>query len=147
MRLRVLAVGTRMPAWVDTAFEDYARRMSGSMPLTLTELASGKSRAEEGKRLLAALSPRERAVALDERGTAHTSTGLAEWLEAQRRVGKDLCFIIGGADGLTPEVLQACGAQLSLSKLTLPHALARVVLAEQLYRAASILAHHPYHRA
>jgi 23S rRNA (pseudouridine1915-N3)-methyltransferase len=117
------------------------------MPLTLSELSSGRSRADEGKRLLAALSTRERAVALDERGTTFTSTGLADWLEAQRRVGKDLCFIVGGADGLAPEVLQKCSAQLSLSKLTLPHALARVVLAEQLYRATSILANHPYHRA
>jgi 23S rRNA (pseudouridine1915-N3)-methyltransferase len=147
MRLRVLAIGTRMPGWVDAAFQDYARRMSGSMPLTLTELASGRSRADEGERLLAALSARERGVALDERGTAYTSAALADWLEAQRRVGKDLCFIIGGADGLAPEVLQRCSAQLSLSRLTLPHALARVVLAEQLYRAASILANHPYHRA
>jgi 23S rRNA (pseudouridine1915-N3)-methyltransferase len=147
MRLRVLAIGTRMPAWVDTAFADYARRLGGNMPLSLTELPSGNSRTDEGRRLLAALTPREQAVALDERGAALTSAGLAEWLEAQRRVGKGLCFLIGGADGLTPEVLQHCSARLSLSKLTLPHALARVVLAEQLYRAASILANHPYHRA
>jgi len=147
MRLRVLAIGTRMPAWVDTAFDDYARRMGAAMPLTLTELASGRGRDDEGRRLLAALTARERPVALDERGTMHTSAGLAEWLEAQRRVGKDLCFLIGGADGLPPEVLARCGTTLSLSRLTLPHALARVVLAEQLYRAASILAGHPYHRA
>lgn len=147
MRLRVLAVGTRMPAWVDEVFADYARRLGSSMPLTLSEIASGNSREDEGKRLLAALGAREQPVALDERGREHTSAGLAQWLEAQRRVGRDLCFIIGGADGLAEPVLQRCSQRLSLSKLTLPHALVRVLLAEQLYRASSILANHPYHRA
>jgi 23S rRNA (pseudouridine1915-N3)-methyltransferase len=135
-----------MPAWVDAAVAEYARRLGSSMPLTVTEISSGSNKSEEGKRLLAALSVREQAVAMDERGTAHDSSGLAEWLEAQRRVGKDLCFIIGGADGLSEPVRARCQHCLSLSKLTLPHALARVLLAEQLYRAASILAGHPYHR-
>jgi 23S rRNA (pseudouridine1915-N3)-methyltransferase len=147
MRLRVLAIGTRMPAWVDAAFSEYAERFGSTMPLVFTALPSGKNRTEEGRRLGAALTVREQAVALDERGAAYGSVELARWLESQRRVGKDLCFIIGGADGLCPELLQRCSQRLSLSKLTLPHGLARVLLVEQLYRASSILAHHPYHRA
>jgi 23S rRNA (pseudouridine1915-N3)-methyltransferase len=147
MRLRVLAIGTRMPAWAAAACEDYARRLPASMPLVLAELASGRNREDEGRRLLSSLTERERPVALDERGTLRSSADLAEWLEAQRRVGKDLCFIVGGADGLAADVMQRCGERLSLSPLTLPHALARVLLIEQLYRASSILAGHPYHRA
>ena len=156
MRMRVIAVGTRMSGWVDSAFDDYARRLRSSMPLELTELATAnrkdagvaaKAKAGEATRILAALNPREHVVALDERGREFSTVELASWLEERRRSGLDLCFIIGGPDGLAAEVLERSQQRWSLSRLTLPHGLVRVMLAEQLYRASTILAGHPYHRS
>lgn len=154
MRLRIIAVGERMPDWVDSAFDDYARRLRSSMPLELHELATARrsdgdtARAisDEGRRTLAQLQPRDHAVALDERGPQMSTIELARWLETRRASGQDLAFVIGGPDGLAAEVLARCPQRWSLSRLTLPHGLVRVVLAEQLYRAASVLAGHPYHR-
>lgn len=157
MRLRVIAVGTRMPAWVDTAFDDYARRLRGSWQLELTEIAPASRRQAGGaataaiehetRRILALLSAREYVIALDERGHEWSTLELARWLEQQRAEARDLTFIIGGPDGLGAEVHKRGSRAWSLSRLTLPHALARVLLVEQLYRAASVLAGHPYHRA
>lgn len=156
MHLRVIAVGTRMPAWVDSAFDDYARRLRGSWQFELTEIAPASRRqagsgpaatAYEARRILALLSARETVVPLDERGHEWSTLELARWLEQQRTEGHDLTFLIGGPDGLSAEVLKRGQRAWSLSRLTLPHALARVVLVEQLYRAASVLAGHPYHRA
>lgn len=154
MRVRVIAVGERMPGWVDTAFDDYAKRLRGSMPLTLHELATARRSdgdatravADEGRRILTQLQPRDHAVALDERGSQMSTDELARWLETRRASGQDLAFVVGGPDGLAPEVLARCAQRWSLSKLTLPHGLVRVLLAETLYRAASVLAGHPYHR-
>jgi 23S rRNA (pseudouridine1915-N3)-methyltransferase len=155
MRLRVIAVGTRMPAWVDAAFEDYARRLPRVLPVELKALPAArrgattpaaKALAEEGARILAALAPRDYLVALDGRGHEYSSQELARWLEQRRRSGQDLACVIGGADGLAPEVLARARERWSLSRLTLPHGLVRVVLIEQLYRAATLLAGHPYHR-
>jgi 23S rRNA (pseudouridine1915-N3)-methyltransferase len=155
MRLRVIAVGTRMPAWVDTAVEDYARRLLKVLPVELKELPAARrsattpaaqAMAEEGVRILAALSPRDCLVALDERGREYSTQELARWLEERRRSGQDLACVIGGADGLAPEVLARAQQRWSLSRLTLPHGLVRVVLIEQLYRASTLLAGHPYHR-
>ncbi|MGH8143506.1 MAG: 23S rRNA (pseudouridine(1915)-N(3))-methyltransferase RlmH [Steroidobacteraceae bacterium] len=159
MRLRVIAVGTRMPAWVDAAFEDYARRLRVPWRLTLTEVAPARRRcgidaaagarmakAAEAKQILALLTARDFIVPLDERAAEPTTRELASWLTLRRAEGQDLAFIIGGPDGLADEVFARGQWRWSLSRLTLPHALARVVLVEQLYRAASVLAGHPYHR-
>jgi 23S rRNA (pseudouridine1915-N3)-methyltransferase len=154
MRLRVIAVGTRMPAWVRIACDDYLLRLRGSLPVTLTEIEPGPRRAgvvraaiaAEGTRLLAALRPTDHVIALDERGTQFSTRELAGWLSERMGAGEDLAFAIGGPDGLAQQVLARSRLRLSLSRLTLPHALVRVLLAEQLYRAHCILVNHPYHR-
>jgi 23S rRNA (pseudouridine1915-N3)-methyltransferase len=149
----VVAVGARMPRWVDDGFTEYAKRMPRTLPLALTGIrpeprSSGRPTAQvlaaEAQRIGRALPARCRRVALDERGREFTTAQFARWLDEQRRDGDDLAFIIGGADGLAPELKS--GVLLRLSAFTLPHGLARVVLAEQLYRASSLLAGHPYHR-
>ena len=153
MRLRLIAVGTRMPAWVRSACDEYLRRLRGGLAVTLTEIEAPSRRggrapavALEGARLLGALRPADHLVALDERGTQFSTHELADWLSQRMHAGVDLAFAIGGPDGLPREVLTRSHLTLSLSRLTLPHALARVVLTEQLYRAHCILANHPYHR-
>jgi 23S rRNA (pseudouridine1915-N3)-methyltransferase len=156
VKLSVLAVGHRMPAWVTAGFEEYARRMPREMPLQLKELkpAQRSSAAGDVMRWLqteaghinAAVPAGTLRVVLDERGRSFPTRVLAEHLERWRGDGRDVAFIIGGADGLAPEIKKGAGLLWSLSPLTLPHALVRVVLAEQLYRAASMLAGHPYHR-
>ena len=154
MRVRVIAVGTRMPSWVRSACEEYLTRLRGSLAVALTEIEPASRRsydasqsiAREGERLLAALLPADHVIALDERGRELTTRELATWLDSRMQQGEDLAFLIGGPDGLAPEVLARSNFTLALSRLTLPHALARVLLAEQLYRAHSILTNHPYHR-
>ncbi|HEY6824169.1 MAG TPA: 23S rRNA (pseudouridine(1915)-N(3))-methyltransferase RlmH [Steroidobacteraceae bacterium] len=154
MRVRVIAVGTRMPAWVRSACAEYLQRLRAGLPLELEEIDTASRRAggtpralaREGERLLAALEPHEYVIALDERGRELTTQELARWLAARMQQGEDLAFVIGGPDGLAPAVLARCNLRLALSRLTLPHALARVLLTEQLYRAHCILANHPYHR-
>ena len=156
MRVRIIAIGTRMSAWVDAAYSDYSLRLRAGMPVELLELAvasrkdagvPAKAKAAEAVRIMAALAPREHVVALDERGKEFSTVELAQWLEERRRSGLDLCFVIGGPDGLADVVLQRSQQRWSLSRLTLPHGMVRVLLAEQLYRATTILAGHPYHRA
>jgi 23S rRNA (pseudouridine1915-N3)-methyltransferase len=156
MRVRVVAVGTRMPAWVRSACDEYLSRLQGALPVTLTEIDPGPRRpggevqqaiAVEGQRLLRTMQTGDHVVALDERGRQVTTAELASWLGARMQEGQDLSFVIGGPDGLAPEVLARSNLTLALSRLTLPHALVRVLLAEQLYRAHCILTHHPYHRA
>jgi len=156
MKLLVVAVGARMPGWIDEAFEEYAKRMPKSMKTELIEIrpeprSSGKSTermtAAEAARLSRAVPRGAFVVALDERGREMTTAELARWLDARRQDGRDLAFLIGGADGLAEETKRDAQATLRLSAMTLPHGLARVLLAEQLYRAASILENHPYHRA
>lgn len=155
MRVRVIAVGTRLPEWARTACQDYLTRLGARPGVALLEIEPGtrsargtaeRAVAAEGQRLLDALRPAEHVAALDERGTQLSTHELADWLTARREAGQDLAFLIGGPDGLAPEVLARSNFTLSLSRLTLPHALARVLLAEQLYRAHCILQHHPYHR-
>ena len=157
MRLRVIAVGTRMPQWVDAAFEDYARRLRRPWGLTLTQIAPAyrsqaskaahAARTAEARRILALLSPRDCIVPLDEHAAEPTTLELVQWLSQRRSGGQDVAFIIGGPDGLGEEVLARAHYRWSLSRLTLPHGLARVVLVEQLYRAVTVLEGHPYHRA
>jgi len=155
VRVRVIAVGTRMPQWVRSACDDYLTRLAPHLAVTLTEIEPGvrsgaartaRARASEGERLLATLRAGEHLVALDERGAQLTTRELSAWLQARMHAGEDLSLVLGGADGLAPEVLSRSNYTLALSKLTLPHALARVLLLEQLYRAMSILTQHPYHR-
>jgi 23S rRNA (pseudouridine1915-N3)-methyltransferase len=145
-----------MPEWVDAAFSDYWRRLRGLWKLELIELPTASRRhsggaaqaamTAEAQKILPMLAPRDFVVPLDERGTQRTTKELSRWLEQRRASGQDLVFIIGGPDGLSEQVLARAHYRLSLSRLTLPHGLVRVVLAEQLYRAATLLAAHPYHR-
>ena len=154
MRVRVIAVGTRMPSWVRSACDEYLTRMRSSLAVALTEIEPASRRAGgapqavavEGERLLASLLPADHVIALDERGRELTTRELAAWLGTRRQQGEDLAFLIGGPDGLAPGVLARSNFTLALSRLTLPHALARLLLAEQLYRAHCILTNHPYHR-
>jgi 23S rRNA (pseudouridine1915-N3)-methyltransferase len=154
MHVRVIAVGTRPPGWVRSACEDYITRLRSQLPVELIEIGTGARRgsgaaravAAEGRRLLAMLCREEYVVSLDERGREFSTRELAAWLGKRMQEGRDLTFLIGGPDGHAPEVRSRSDLSLSLSRLTLPHALARVLLLEQLYRAQSVLANHPYHR-
>jgi 23S rRNA (pseudouridine1915-N3)-methyltransferase len=155
MKIRVIAVGSRMPKWVREAYDDYITRLGPGLKIALKEIEPGsrssgvsprKAIEAEGQRLLACLRGEEFVIALDEHGTQMTTRELASWLATRMSDGRDLAFLIGGPDGFAPEVLQRCNFKWSLSALTFPHALVRVVLAEQLYRAHGVLANHPYHR-
>lgn len=156
MKLAILAVGHRMPAWVTAAYEEYAKRMPREMPLQLKELkpaqrsnATGDTprwlKTEAGH-IDAAVPQGAMRVVLDEHGRSFPTRTLADHLKRWRNDGRDIAFIIGGADGLDDTIKSGADLLWSLSPLTLPHGLVRVVLAEQLYRAASLLAGHPYHR-
>jgi 23S rRNA (pseudouridine1915-N3)-methyltransferase len=156
MRARLIAIGERMPAWVAEGFAEYRKRLSHDLPLELTELkpgARGKGRDDaramhdEGVAMLAALPRDTHVIALDGRGKAWSSEELAEQLAKWRMAGRDLAFLIGGPDGHAPEVVARADQKWSLGPLTLPHMLVRLVLVEQLYRATTLLAGHPYHRA
>lgn len=156
MRAHILTVAERAPPWVKQGYEEYARRLIQKLPLSLTELPLGprgksldakRAIADEGQRMFAALPLRSRVIALDARGEVWSSEALAKHLAAWMMDGRDLCFLIGGPDGLAPQCLLAAHQKWSLGPLTLPHALVRIVLAEQLYRAVSMLGNHPYHRA
>jgi 23S rRNA (pseudouridine1915-N3)-methyltransferase len=146
MRITIVSVGHKMPAWIQEGFNEYARRMPPELRVELVELKPGKSRADEGRAILDAVPQGAALLALDERGKAVTTQGLSVMLSGWMRDAIHPCFAVGGADGLADEVKQRAAKLLSLSALTLPHQLVRVVLAEQLYRAWSILARHPYHR-
>jgi len=145
MRVRILAVGTRMPEWVTTAYEDYTRRMRKDMRVDLEEIPVGRAKADEEKRLLDRIGD-DYLVALDERGKSLTTLQLAKWLGERQQDGRNLCFVIGGPDGHGQALLAKAALRWSLSALTFPHAMVRVILAEQLYRAQSVLQNHPYHR-
>lgn len=156
MRARLIAVGERMPAWVADGFAEYRKRLSHELPIDLVEIplgARGKGRdstraiADEGAAVRAALPKDAQVIALDGRGKPWSSEQLAEELARWRMGGRDLAFLIGGPDGHAPDILERADQRWSLGPLTLPHMLVRLVLAEQLYRAATMLAGHPYHRA
>ena len=152
MRVYLIAVGERMPAWVQQGWSEYAKRLSRELPLQLVEISTksrdpARAMAVEGAALVAAIPKGAHVVALDGRGKPWSSEELAQQLARWRMLGKDLAFLIGGADGLAPPVLQHAAQRWSLGPLTLPHPLVRILVAEQLYRAASLLANHPYHRA
>lgn len=155
MKLTLIAVGHKMPGWIESGYDDYARRMPPDLPMQLIEIKPGhrvagedgaKARQIEAERILAALPAGSVPVVLDERGAQLTTRELADWLRGWMQEGVSPAFVIGGADGLDASVKARAGKTLGLSKLTLPHALARVMLAEQLYRAVCIIKSHPYHR-
>jgi 23S rRNA (pseudouridine1915-N3)-methyltransferase len=155
MKISIVAVGQRQPAWADAAIKDFLDRLPGDWSVTVREV---KAEARDGKpreRLMAAEAERLRAacpagaviVALDERGKDWTTMQLAQALQGWRDEAQPVAFVIGGPDGLDEAFKRSARLLLRLSSLTLPHALARVLLAEQIYRAWSVLANHPYHRA
>jgi len=155
MRAKLIAVGERMPGWVAEGFEEYVKRLSRDLPLELVEIkpgTRGKGRddaravADEGAALLAALPRDTHVVALDGRGSTWSSEQLADQLSKWRMAGRDLAFLVGGPDGHAGDVLLRAHQRWSLGPLTLPHMLVRLVVAEQLYRAVTILNGHPYHR-
>jgi 23S rRNA (pseudouridine1915-N3)-methyltransferase len=155
MRLLIVAVGQRQPAWARDAYDEFAKRFPPECRLELIEVkaeprSGGKTAAQlmaaEAVRLSAAAPQRARKVALDEHGARVTTQQLADRLRAWRDDGRDVVLWIGGPDGLDPALRSRADESLRLSDLTLPHALARVLLAEALYRAWSVLAGHPYHR-
>ena len=156
MKLWVIAVGTRMPQWVTNAWHDYAKRLPPDCSLELKEIkpeprTSGKSPAQlmqaEADRIQAALPTNALSIALDEHGRDITTAKLAVELEKWRGSGRDVAFLIGGPDGLNPNLKKRCDSLMRLSSLTLPHPMVGVELAEQLYRAWAINTNHPYHRA
>ena len=155
MLLRVIAVGTRMPDWVDTAVDTYSRRMPPELridwkPVKAEPRESGggaaRCMAREAQRIRDALPSGARLVVLDERGTDLDSPKLAGRLSAWQRDARPVALVIGGPDGIDPELKAQADESLRLSSMTLPHALVRVLLAEQLYRAWTITGGHPYHR-
>lgn len=154
MKLYVVAVGQRVPDWAQTAWDDYAKRFPPELKVELkavkTEPRSSKTVATifaaERERIEAAIPRGARIVALDERGTALTTMALAAKLKEWQLASDDVAIVIGGPDGLDPEFKRAAHERIRLSDLTLPHALVRVLLLEQLYRAWSVNANHPYHR-
>lgn len=156
MKLRLVAVGQKMPAWVEAGYAEYANRMPPETRLELVEIplaqrsksrAIEKAIASEGQRMLAACNERDRVIALDVRGKPWSTEQLAAQLAGWMQDGRDVALLIGGPDGLSQDCLERAERRWSLSPLTLPHPLVRIVLAEQLYRAVSILKNHPYHRA
>jgi 23S rRNA (pseudouridine1915-N3)-methyltransferase len=155
MRVNLIAVGTRMPAWVEAGVEEYRRRLPPELNLHIREIALAKRAkngdipraiAQEGEAMLAALGERDRVVALDVKGRALSTGQLAQELAAWQMAGDNVSLLVGGPDGLAPACLARSQSRWSLSPLTLPHPLVRVVVAEQLYRAWTINSHHPYHR-
>ena len=154
MRLAVVAVGHKLPDWVARGCAEYIKRMPRELPLSVVEIRpeprGGKTReqllAAEKGRLEPALAGFGRIVVLDERGADVTTMQLARRLENWMQEGGDTAFVIGGADGSDEELKRRAGDTIRLSSLTLPHAVARLVLCEQLYRAVSVVRNHPYHR-
>jgi 23S rRNA (pseudouridine1915-N3)-methyltransferase len=155
LRLSLLTASNRQPDWVDDGAADYAKRLRGrctleikTLPLARRTASTPVERAiaDEGQRLLAAIPAGAHVVALDEHGKPWSTKDLAAKLEAWMRVGAPVFLLIGGPDGLSAECLKRASERWSLSPLTLPHGLAKIVAAEALYRAWSLLEHHPYHR-
>lgn len=155
MRIRLIAVGTKMPGWVEQGYAEYAKRLPRDCTVELVELPlgpRGKSSStaiamdREGQAMMAAIGKGDRVVALDVNGKAWSTEQLAAKLDDWRMSGANYSLLIGGPDGLAPECLALAESKWSLSALTLPHPVVRIVVIEQLYRAYSILHNHPYHK-
>jgi len=156
MNIHLIAVGDKMPVWVQQGLDEYAKRLPRECALRLIEIAPGRrgknadiARAvrDEGQRMLAAVPKGARVIALEVNGRSWSSEQLARQLGGWLSGGQDIALLVGGPEGLSEEARAGAQQQWSLSPLTLPHPLVRVILAEQLYRAWSILRNHPYHRA
>lgn len=156
MRILLLAVGQKMPAWIEQGYQEYAQRMPAEARLELKEIASGKRGKnadikriveDEGQRLIAAIPRSAHIVVLDVEGRGHSTEQLAQRMDDWMHSGQDICLLVGGPEGLSAECRALAHEKWSLSPLTFPHPLVRVILAEQLYRAWSVLRNHPYHRA
>ncbi len=155
MKITIVAVGIKQPGWADTAIEDYLNRFPKDWQVIVKavkpELRAGQSKEKimqiEAERIRAAIPEHSIMVALDERGRDFTTVDFSKKISAWRDAGDSVAFIIGGADGLDADLKKEASMMMRLSSMTLPHAMARVMLAEQVYRAFSILTNHPYHRA
>jgi len=155
VRIRIISVGRQMPTWIHQGFNTYQKRMGQDMQVELCEINAGKRVKhadlqrlinQEGMAILNAIKPRERVIALTIQGKSFSTESMAQQLAAWQQDGQDLCFLIGGPEGLAETVVTRADHQWSLSDLTLPHPLVRVLLAEQLYRCWSIIKRMPYHR-
>ncbi len=153
MKIRLLCVGTRVPEWVAEGYATFARRLPKDNALVLEEVPATRRQGDiqrciddEGERLLGRISRDDCVIALDERGSAWSSVVLSQKLATWRRDGRDVVLLVGGADGLSDKCMARACESWSLSAATLPHALVRVVVAEQIYRAWTLLTGHPYHR-
>jgi 23S rRNA (pseudouridine1915-N3)-methyltransferase len=155
MMIRILAIGTKMPAWVNDGFQDYSKRFTAACSLELCEIPAEKRTKNtdiarvmerESEKLLAAVKPGHHVITLDVKGQAWSTQQLATQMKTWQTQGQHIDLLIGGPDGLSQRCLQTAATKWSLSPLTLPHPLVRIIVAEQLYRAISILHNHPYHR-
>lgn len=155
MRIRLIAVGRRMPGWVESGYAEYAKRLPPECALSVVEIEPGqrgkgsvteRARAEEGRRMLKAIPKGSRVVALDGAGETWSTETLAGQLRSWLGGGRDLALLVGGPDGLADDCLACAEQRWSLSRLTFPHPLVRVIVAEQLYRAWTLVQGHPYHR-
>lgn len=155
MQISIIAVGKKMPDWVDEGCREYTKRFPREIQMNWIEIPSQKRTKgsnidklleEEGKAILAATGKDDHLIALERTGKIFDTKALSQYLKSWLNVGENISFLIGGPEGLSPECLKKSNEQWSLSALTLPHPLVRVILIEQIYRAWSILSHHPYHR-
>ena len=155
MRIHLIVCGTRMPSWVEQGYREFSKRLPHECTLQLFEIPLGKrsksqvaerARDAEGQAMLAAIPADCHVVALDVKGRAWSTEDLSEKLQDWMASGRDLALLVGGPDGLSPECLETCQQRVSLGRMTMPHALVRLVLLEQLYRAWTIYQGHPYHR-
>lgn len=155
MRLRIIAVGTKMPDWVEQGYAEYAKRMPRDCVVEMLELPLAqrtknsdiaKAMEKEGEAMLAAIGKGEQVIALDVKGKPWSTEQLAENMAGWKMSGSNYCLLIGGPDGLAPACLALAASKWSLSPLTLPHPLVRILVIEQLYRACTILQNHPYHK-
>ena len=155
MKIHLIAVGKKMPEWVNAGFSEFSKRMPPELQINLIEITPSvrnkatpieKNIKEEGEHIQSVISASSRLIILDEKGKNFSSIELSKKMEAWLPLGQDISLIIGGADGLDDRIKQSADETWSLSSFTLPHALVRVLIAEQLYRGWSILKKHPYHR-
>ena len=155
MRIYIIAVGERMPEWVAQGYQEYIKRLGPELPVELVEIPAGKRGKNaainrilerEAKNIQAKIPANSVVVALDVKGKTWSTEELSAHIADWQQQGSNICFLIGGPEGLTPELIEDADIRLSLSRMTFPHPLVRAILAEQLYRAYSILKNHPYHK-
>lgn len=146
MKLWIIAVGHKMPIWVETAIEDFQKRMPKDCSIDIKELKPDISPSKEAIKIQESIPKNSYVIGMDERGKDITTMAMSQAMDKWRHMGRDITFLIGGADGLDLELKRSTAELWRLSSLTLPHAMARLLLVEQLYRSYTILQNHPYHR-